>query len=68
MTEPLYVGGAAGYDEMFAPRGTQAFIPTLLHAAQISEGQHILDVATGTLNSADFSMKSASQERTDNRH
>ena len=47
MTETLYVGGAAGYDEMFA-RVTQAFIPVLLDAAQIAAGQSILDVATGT--------------------
>ena len=47
MTETLYVGGALGYDAMFA-RVTQAFIPALLHAAQISEGQRILDVAAGT--------------------
>jgi len=47
MTETLYVGGATGYDEMFA-RVTQAFIPVLLQAAQISPNQRILDVATGT--------------------
>ena len=47
MTETLYVGGATGYDEMFA-RVTQAFIPPLLDAAQIAAGQRILDVATGT--------------------
>jgi len=47
MTETLYVEGAAGYDRMFA-RVTEAFIPALLDAAQIAEGQSILDVATGT--------------------
>ena len=47
MTETLYIGGASGYDEMFA-RVTRAFIPALLHAAQIVEGQRVLDVATGT--------------------
>lgn len=47
MTETLYTSGATGYDEMFA-RVTQAFIPALLDAAQILEGQRILDVATGT--------------------
>jgi ubiquinone/menaquinone biosynthesis C-methylase UbiE len=47
MTETLYIDGAVGYDEMFA-RVTQAFISTLLHAAQIAEGHRILDVATGT--------------------
>lgn len=47
MTETLYVGGAAGYDQMFA-RITEAFIPALLDAARIAEGQRILDVATGT--------------------
>ena len=34
MTETLYVGGATGYDQMFA-RVTQAFIPALLDAARI---------------------------------
>jgi len=47
MTETLYVGGATRYDQMFA-RVTEAFIPALLHAARIAEGQRILDVATGT--------------------
>lgn len=47
MTETLYVGGATGYDQMFA-RVTQAFIPVLLDAARIVVGQSILDVATGT--------------------
>jgi ubiquinone/menaquinone biosynthesis C-methylase UbiE len=47
MTETLYVGGATGYDQMFA-RVTQAFIPVLLDAARIAAGQSILDVATGT--------------------
>ena len=47
MTETLYVGGASGYDQMFA-RVTQAFIPVLLDAARISPGQRINDVATGT--------------------
>lgn len=47
MTETLYVGGATGYDEMFA-RVTQAFIPALLAAARTTPGQRILDVATGT--------------------
>ena len=47
MTETLYVGGARGYDEMFA-RITQAFIPVLLNAARIDAGHSVLDVATGT--------------------
>jgi ubiquinone/menaquinone biosynthesis C-methylase UbiE len=47
MTETLYVGGATGYDEMFA-RMTEAFIPALLEAARMAPGQRILDVATGT--------------------
>jgi ubiquinone/menaquinone biosynthesis C-methylase UbiE len=47
MTETLYIGGATGYDQMFA-RVTQAFISPLLDAAQIAAGQRILDVATGT--------------------
>ena len=47
MTETLYVGGATGYDQLFA-RVTQAFIPALLDAARIGAGHSILDVATGT--------------------
>jgi ubiquinone/menaquinone biosynthesis C-methylase UbiE len=47
MTETLYVGGASGYDDMFA-RVTQAFIPVLLGAARIDAGHSVLDVATGT--------------------
>ncbi len=47
MTETLYVGAAAGYDEMFA-RVAQTFIPILLAAARIGEGHRVLDVATGT--------------------
>ena len=47
MTETLYIGGATGYDQMFA-RVTEAFIPVLLDAARIAAGQRILDVATGT--------------------
>ena len=47
MTETLYVGGAAGYDQMFA-RVTQAFIPVLLDAAEFARGHHVLAVATGT--------------------
>ncbi len=47
MTEPLYVGGAAGYDELFA-RVTRSFVPALLGAARIAVGHRVLDVATGT--------------------
>jgi ubiquinone/menaquinone biosynthesis C-methylase UbiE len=47
MIETLYVGGAAGYDQMFA-RVTGAFIPALIEAAEIGAGHSILDVATGT--------------------
>ena len=47
MTEPLYVSGAAGYDELFA-HVTRTFIPALLEAAQIAAGHRVLDVATGT--------------------
>lgn len=47
MAEPLYVGAAAGYDEMFA-RVTGAFIPALLDAAALDPGNRVLDVATGT--------------------
>lgn len=47
MTETLYVGGATGYDEMFA-RVARTFIPVLLAAARIGAGHRVLDVATGT--------------------
>jgi ubiquinone/menaquinone biosynthesis C-methylase UbiE len=47
MAGPLYVGGATGYDDMFA-RVTRAFIPALLDAAQVAAGHRVLDVATGT--------------------
>ena len=47
MTEPLYVGGAARYDELFA-RVTRSFMPALLDAALIAAGHRVLDVATGT--------------------
>jgi ubiquinone/menaquinone biosynthesis C-methylase UbiE len=47
MTEPLYVGGAAGYDRMFA-QVTRSFLPALMRAARIGAGHRVLDVATGT--------------------
>jgi ubiquinone/menaquinone biosynthesis C-methylase UbiE len=47
MAEPIYAGGAEGYDELFT-RVTQLFIPTLLRAAHIAAGRAVLDVATGT--------------------
>ena len=47
MTETLSVGGADGYDQLFA-RVTQAFIPALLDEARIGAGHSVLDVATGT--------------------
>lgn len=47
MDEPLYKTGAAGYDDLFA-RATKSFIPSLLKAARIAPGHHVLDVATGT--------------------
>ena len=47
MTEPLYVGGAGGDDELFA-RVTRSFIPALFGAARITPGHRVLDVATGT--------------------
>jgi ubiquinone/menaquinone biosynthesis C-methylase UbiE len=47
MDDPIYAGGAEGYDELFA-RATQLFIPALLGAARLASGQTILDVATGT--------------------
>lgn len=47
MSEPLYSATAEGYDALFA-RATRLFIPTLLQAARIASGHHVLDVATGT--------------------
>jgi ubiquinone/menaquinone biosynthesis C-methylase UbiE len=47
MSEPLYLGAAVGYDELFA-HATRLFIPTLLRAAHLAPGQMVLDVATGT--------------------
>lgn len=46
-SEPLYAGGAAGYDRLFADV-TRAFLPALLGAARITRGHRVLDVATGT--------------------
>ena len=40
MSEPLYLGAAVGYDELFA-RATRLFIPTLLRAAHLAPGQII---------------------------
>jgi hypothetical protein len=34
MGDPIYAGGAGGYDELFA-RATQLFIPALLDAAHL---------------------------------
>ena len=47
MTEPLYLGGATGYDQLFA-QVTRSFLPALLNAARIAPGHRVLDVATGT--------------------
>jgi ubiquinone/menaquinone biosynthesis C-methylase UbiE len=47
MPEPLFAGGAAGYDEQFA-RVTRSLMPALMGAARIAAGQRVLDVATGT--------------------
>jgi ubiquinone/menaquinone biosynthesis C-methylase UbiE len=47
MSQPLYLGGVVGYDEMFAGV-TRAMMPALLQAAQISAGHRVLDIATGT--------------------
>lgn len=47
MSEPLYVEGAAKYDQLFA-QVTRSFIPALLDAARIAPGHRVLDVATGT--------------------
>lgn len=46
-TMPLYVGGASGYDQIFASV-TGAFIPLLLDAARIAAGHRVPGVATGT--------------------
>jgi len=43
MADPIYAGGAEGYDELFA-RATQLFIPALLDAAHLASGQTILHV------------------------
>jgi len=47
MVEPIYVGASEGYDALFA-RATGLFIPSLLSAARLGNGQRVLDVATGT--------------------
>ena len=47
MSEPIYAGGAVGYDELMG-RATRLFIPTLLRAAHLAPGHRVLDVATGT--------------------
>jgi ubiquinone/menaquinone biosynthesis C-methylase UbiE len=47
MTEPIYNTGAIGYDEFFG-QVTRLFIPALVEAAQLRDGQAVLDVATGT--------------------
>src|SRR5262245_2104821 len=52
MSEPLYSAGAVGYDDVFA-HATGLFVPTLLAAARLAPGQHVLDVATGTGAAAD---------------
>jgi ubiquinone/menaquinone biosynthesis C-methylase UbiE len=47
MTEPIYNTGAIGYEEFFG-QVTRLYIPSLLKAAELREGQSVLDVATGT--------------------
>jgi ubiquinone/menaquinone biosynthesis C-methylase UbiE len=47
MTNALYVGGAAQYDQLFS-KVTRSFMPALLDAARIAPGHRVLDVATGT--------------------
>src|ERR1700722_9859763 len=39
--------GAAGYDRVFGSVSPK-FVPTLLRAAKLAAGQHVLDVATGS--------------------
>ena len=56
MSEPLYVTGASGYDELFA-QITRSFIPALLAAARINSGHRVLDVATGTGAAAEAAAK-----------
>ena len=47
MTQPVYNTGAVGYDEFFG-QVTRLYIPALLEAGRLREGQTVLDVATGT--------------------
>ena len=47
MSKAVYTAGAVDYDNVFA-HATQLFVPPLIAAAQLSPGQHVLDVATGT--------------------
>jgi ubiquinone/menaquinone biosynthesis C-methylase UbiE len=55
MSEPIYNTGAIGYDEFFG-QVTRLYIPALLQAAQLREGQSVLDVATGTGAAAEAAM------------
>jgi ubiquinone/menaquinone biosynthesis C-methylase UbiE len=47
MSKAVYTLGAIDYDNVFA-HATRLFVPTLIAAARLSPGQHVLDVATGT--------------------
>ena len=47
MTQPVYNTGAVGYDEFFG-QVTRLYIPALLEAGRLRDGQTVLDVATGT--------------------
>jgi ubiquinone/menaquinone biosynthesis C-methylase UbiE len=48
MTKPIYNTGSVGYDEIFFGQVTRLYIPALLQAARLRQGQCVLDVATGT--------------------
>jgi ubiquinone/menaquinone biosynthesis C-methylase UbiE len=47
MNEAIYNTGAVGYDEFFG-QVTRSYLPALLRAARLRQGQRVLDVATGT--------------------
>jgi ubiquinone/menaquinone biosynthesis C-methylase UbiE len=46
MTGPTYNTEAIRYDEFFG-QVTRLFLPALMEAAQLREGQAVLDIATG---------------------
>jgi ubiquinone/menaquinone biosynthesis C-methylase UbiE len=52
MSDRFYDAGAAGYDQICGFACLE-FVPTLLRMARIAPGQNVLDVATGTGNTAE---------------